>query len=51
MQLKKIQEALDQFKTHLASEAKEEHIYIRVAKNLSRKLELGVRRPGVDVQS
>jgi len=28
MQLKKIQEALDQFKTHLASEAKEEHLYI-----------------------
>ena len=28
MQLKKIQEALDQFKTHLGSEAKEEHLYI-----------------------
>lgn len=28
MQLKKIQEALDQFKTHLASDAKEEHLYI-----------------------
>lgn len=28
MQLKKIQEALEQFKTHLGSEAKEEHLYI-----------------------
>lgn len=28
MQLKKIQEALDQFKTHLGSDAKEEHLYI-----------------------
>lgn len=28
MQLKKIQEALEQFKTHLGSEAKKEHLYI-----------------------
>ena len=28
MQLKKIQEALDQFKVHLLSDAKEEHLYI-----------------------
>lgn len=28
MQLKKIQEALDQFKTHLASDSKEEYLYI-----------------------